>query len=741
MRPGRRRAAASCACSPPPASTAVRGRARADGGDRSSRSRRGRRSTTCTPTRRADRPTATSPRPAARARTSAGRTIWRRVGSPAAAGDAVALPLRRRRDCDRRDDRVVRRSRPAALAAGPAASSPSTATPTGSSPGQRRVAGHRRRRACGVRFALAARPPASTSSGSASGSTRSTSAGRALDAVVFEQYKTRAHRTLPADAVRASSSAASGWGFHVRTSRRDLVRRRRRRPGPAASSRSARRPGRDRAVERAAVRRRPRPRCSRAFLDEVGRPRAAAGLGVPAVGERQRVEHPGARPGRGRAQREPSIPVGVVVIEAWSDESTFTAFRDARYDVARRRRAAPPRRLRRSRPTAPGPTRRAWSTSCTQRGVKVLLWQIPLVTRPHRGDDGQVAADAGDDDRARLLRRARRDGTPYRNRGWWFPRRAAARLDQPRGDATGGWRSAATCVEEVGVDGFKTDGGEHAWGDDLRYADGTPRRRRATTCYPRAYAEAYRELLARLRRRRRDVQPGRVHRRRRARRATGPATRTRPGRRSGPRSPPGSPPRLSGVVFWGWDLAGFSGRDPDAELYLRAAAMAALVPDHAVPLGVQPPPHAVARPHAVEHRRAPRRRRALDAVPAVRRAARAAACRTSSRQAERTSRPAAADAAAVLRPPRRPAVVGRAHAVPARRRPARRPGVLAKDATSSTSTCPPARGSTPGRARATSARHGCHEQSRGTRSPRTSAPTGRQPCGPRSSICPASRSA
>ena len=27
------------------------------------------------------------------------------------------------------------------------------------------------------------------------------------------------------------------------------------------------------------------------------------------------------------------MPVGAVVIEAWSDESTFTVFRDARYDV------------------------------------------------------------------------------------------------------------------------------------------------------------------------------------------------------------------------------------------------------------------------------------------------------------------------------------------------------------------------------------------------------------------------
>src|SRR5690606_16684931 len=35
---------------------------------------------------------------------------------------------------------------------------------------------------------------------------------------------------------------------------------------------------------------------------------------------------------------------------------------------------------------------------------------------------------------------------------------------------------------------------------------------------------------------------------------------------------------VSGVAFWGWDLAGFSGPLPSVELYVRAAAMAALCP-------------------------------------------------------------------------------------------------------------------------------------------------------------------
>ncbi|NJL94938.1 MAG: glycoside hydrolase family 31 protein [Anaerolineae bacterium] len=35
---------------------------------------------------------------------------------------------------------------------------------------------------------------------------------------------------------------------------------------------------------------------------------------------------------------------------------------------------------------------------------------------------------------------------------------------------------------------------------------------------------------------------------------------------------------ISGILFWGWDLGGFSGPLPSAELYLRATAMAAFCP-------------------------------------------------------------------------------------------------------------------------------------------------------------------
>src|SRR5581483_10499905 len=104
------------------------------------------------------------------------------------------------------------------------------------------------------------------------------------------------------------------------------------------------------------------------------------------------------------------------------------------------------------------------------RGIRVVLWQVPLLkARP-------VAGSQLDCDRRTLVERgyavAQADGRPYVNRGWWFPN---ALLPDFTSDEARTWWLAKRryLVEELGIDGFKTDGGEHAWGDDLRYADGT----------------------------------------------------------------------------------------------------------------------------------------------------------------------------------------------------------------------------------------------------------------------------
>jgi 1,3-alpha-isomaltosidase len=263
-----------------------------------------------------------------------------------------------------------------------------------------------------------------------------------------------------------------------------------------------------------------------------------------------------------RTERE-GIETGVIVIEAWSDEETFVAFNDAQYEPHPN---GSPHRLADFTFPESGrwPDPKGMVDDLHARGIKVLLWQIPLV----ESDNGQAGFD-----RRTMLERdycvRLRDGRPYRNRGWWFPGALMPDFTNPK--ATEWWLAKRRyLVEEVGIDGFKTDGGEHAWGADLMYADGT-HGGETNNRYPVLYGQAYHGLT--------------------------PVTFSRAGYTGSGAVPchwagdedstweafrasitAGLSAGASGIFFWGWDLGGFSGAVPAPELYLRSAAAAALSP-------------------------------------------------------------------------------------------------------------------------------------------------------------------
>ena len=185
------------------------------------------------------------------------------------------------------------------------------------------------------------------------------------------------------------------------------------------------------------------------------------------------------------------VPLGVVVIEAWSDETTFTAFRDAEYAV---HPDGAPHRLAdfTFSPDGAWPDPKGMVDRLHADGVRVVLWQIPLQKmRPH--PTGQARADAATmTTRGYCVQTAH--ARPYRNRGWWFP--LALMPDFTNPDARQWWLAKRRyLVDEMGIDGFKTDGGEHAWGHDLRYADGSVGVA-GNNRYPVHYAAAYGDLLS-----------------------------------------------------------------------------------------------------------------------------------------------------------------------------------------------------------------------------------------------------
>ncbi|MGP3915710.1 glycoside hydrolase family 31 protein [Nonomuraea sp. 10N515B] len=389
--------------------------------------------------------------------------------------------------------------------------------------------------------------------------------GARLDAVVFEQYKAQGRhgRTyLPMPFALVVGGEVS-WGLHVATSRRTWYDVGDRLLVEAEV-------GRDGVL---GVRFHDGPEPAdvlRGFLDEVGRPAELPSwvFRLWASGNEWNTQE------RVMAEmdrhREHGIPVGALVIEAWSDETTFTAFRGAAYEASEE----PHRLADHTFPAdGPWPDPKGMVDELHERDIKVLLWQIPLQKmRPHPRH--QAAVDARQlVEHGYGVREA--DGRPYRNRGWWFP--LALMPDLSSQEVRDWWTAKRRyLVEEVGIDGFKTDGGEHAWGHDLRYADGRDGAE-GNNLFPVHYARAFGDLL----------------------RACGkaPVTFSRAGFagsqphgafwagdedstweafRSSVRA--GITASACGIVYWGWDLAGFSGEVPDAELYLRAAGAAAFMP-------------------------------------------------------------------------------------------------------------------------------------------------------------------
>lgn len=265
------------------------------------------------------------------------------------------------------------------------------------------------------------------------------------------------------------------------------------------------------------------------------------------------------------------IPATVLVIEAWSDEATFYIFNDAVYE--------------------PKPGSDAflyedfsfpeWGRWPDPKGLvehlhgadlKLILWQIPVIKQTAALRHGQKSRDE-----AHFLANdygvRHPDGTALRLPEGWF--KDSLLMDFTNRDGVDWWLAKRQyLIDQLGIDGFKTDGGEMVWGQDLVFADGSDglvNRNR----YPRDYISAYYGLAQ---------QNGGIC----FSRAGYTGAQTFPAHWAGDERSTwdafkrsllaGLSAGMSGVIFWGWDFAGFSGEVPGAELYIRGAQMAAFCP-------------------------------------------------------------------------------------------------------------------------------------------------------------------
>lgn len=269
------------------------------------------------------------------------------------------------------------------------------------------------------------------------------------------------------------------------------------------------------------------------------------------------------------------IPASVIVIEAWSDEATFYIFNDATYALKEDGEAYDYGDFE-FPPDGRWPDPKGMVERIHEAGLRLILWQIPVIK-----DMGDEPANAQRDIDERIaIERGYvvkdRGGQPFRIPKDWFARSLVPDYTNP--EARAWWFAKRRyLLHDLGVDGFKTDGGEFIWGTDITVHDGTdPTALRNR--YPNLYVAAYWDFLRQERGE--DAvcfsRAGALGAQRWPMHWAGDQASTWSEFQSCIRA--GLNAGLSGIPFWGWDIGGFSGEIPSAELFLRSVAAAAFAP-------------------------------------------------------------------------------------------------------------------------------------------------------------------
>lgn len=274
-----------------------------------------------------------------------------------------------------------------------------------------------------------------------------------------------------------------------------------------------------------------------------------------------------------------NIPHTAMVLEQWSDEATFYLWHGATYTPKSGDQA-----LHYSDLSFPAGGEwsdpKAMVDAAHAQGIKMVLWQIPVLKQNFDTNPATAPTQHVNDrdyaiSKGYVVKNA--DGTPYRiPTGQWFGDSTVP--DFTNSAATAWWMSKRNyLVDEVGIDGLKTDGGEMIFGRGATFADGSTGDSMHNG-YPNAYTKAYSDFLQ-------AHKPGdsTLFSRSGAQGAqsnsifwAGDQNSSFEGLNDALRA--GLSAGSSGVPFWSWDMAGFTGDFPSSELYLRSAAMSVFTP-------------------------------------------------------------------------------------------------------------------------------------------------------------------
>jgi alpha-D-xyloside xylohydrolase len=265
------------------------------------------------------------------------------------------------------------------------------------------------------------------------------------------------------------------------------------------------------------------------------------------------------------------FPASVMVLEAWSDEATFYIWNGAKYNPLTDGRAFEYSDFDFSESTWPDPKKMI--AKIHDAGMKLLLWQIPVYKKqdPTETDNVQNNLDRKDAIKNDLIVK-HKDRRIYEiPQGNWFAGSMIPDFTNP--STLEKWFNKRRYLLEIGVDGFKTDGGEFIHDEDVAFADGTSGKE-GKNRYSSDYTSAYsafigtdRALFSRAGWRGQHMVP--IH-------WAGDQQSQNCEMKSALTA--GLSGALTGILFWGFDLGGFAGPLPTADLYLRGTQLACFCP-------------------------------------------------------------------------------------------------------------------------------------------------------------------
>lgn len=265
------------------------------------------------------------------------------------------------------------------------------------------------------------------------------------------------------------------------------------------------------------------------------------------------------------------FPASVIVLEAWSDEATFYIWNGARYTPVEGGKPLHYEDFDFSGTLWPDPKKMVQQIH--ENGQKLLLWQVPVYKKqgleePQNAQNDLDRADAA----ARKLCVTMENGTPYTIPvGHWFSGSMVPDFTNP--DTRQSWFAKRQYLLDIGVDGFKTDGGEFIYDRNAHFFDGTSGKE-GMNRYARDYTRSYGDFVAGR---------GVIFSR-----AGFSGQHIVPCHWGGDQQSrncelasvlkAGLSAAATGILFWGFDLAGFAGPLPSVDLYRRATQMACFCP-------------------------------------------------------------------------------------------------------------------------------------------------------------------